>query len=909
MEDIQKLDYENKLRKSCNRTGAEFISYNITHGTWKFKVPHFSKYSCDVEEDEEDPAALQKQQQKGLGGIPQQKLQQQRANMGLMASGAAAGGPGPSGGGGSGDGPSQAMQMSRMSIPAHYSGGMGAPPMPSIPSPPLPPHLMEGGPQSDVELNPLSPCDSDDEDDDDLDDDDGDDDIDERDLVIRRPSVRMSLQPQGGSGGITSPSSEGAHLPPGSLPKYKPILKDCGTEKSRLMKSVMSIDDYGEADLHQIMDSQPPSKKRRPQSMMILSNYQEYDFPEESQRLKKRLTMIQEPVSAVASHHQAVASSVNNKPPPQTVMTCEPIQFDEENEVENVFKGIRKGAGIQLGGCSRVCFLPNGSFVTVVQNTNRKTAGFKGEVKIKQLVSYADKQEGAAASSSYRLVLEKQMQDRLEKEGVLFQDHLDALREVIRVGEGGGGRAKGQAMRTLREELVIWELCDILWPGEMDIDGHFLEDDGFLLEQRKRLGNWLRRNASVLFGGEYDGGDTSVLGYLKKGLIECASDEAIVQGNLWLSVVLETSPYLMLDIGEGKEVLEGMPKDMSDVFALVSGNMRNLSWLSGEKVLGMTTHDWLQHFALFVWYEGPVRTQLPVSVEKAVREYEELMRIIGGDDECPLPSTETSTIANLAMHLLKMYSCTGYPMNVVLSPRTWSLDCLDYKLDWLLMRNLEEIGYSPGDDLYRDVCLSFTGMLEGIGKWQWCHFVMAHLPGPDCEAEGELDGPEAIDKERRAREVFCQRLLERNIGEMGMSLQDEMFLVRHLGVDEQLIYAIKSWKSGLPRRKRPDEVMWYLGNMKKWQDGFNLLTKYMESGQALDLIGSRLPALAHSIQSHLKRLEDNRSRIVGWDVMGKMVTNYLRMLYDQEDVDRTEQAVINFTGSVVKFTPVNTNQW
>lgn len=901
-EEIQKLDYESWLRKACARTGSEFISYNIESGTWKFKVSHFSKYGCDEEEDlhaqqtaaQNEKAAQQSTAPKGLGGIPQQKLQQQQQQQRKSTVLGAAGGGALTGPSGDASAVSPRPQKSALVQPKE---GGDKYPMANLLNQMVAQahkqlrHPMETGhpPASDVELNPLTPCDSDDEDDDDLEDDEEDElENPPNAFEIRRPSVRLSTQPEPQSlrtGQVAAP-----------LPKYKPILKDCGTEKSRMLKSVLSIDDFDEEpSSFSLLDTQPPTKKSRPIGVMAVAAA-DLEHPDSGQRLKKRLSML---------HAQSPPMTSTPRPeflpnPAAALRPKEPVQLSDQ-PVEDLFSVLKPSScsnAVRLQGSTRVCFLPNGQFLTVSPSASSKS-GINKQVNINQLVSYAEKQETAPLSETYRAVLEKQMLDRLDKEGVLFQEHITAIQAQLRSCE------IVQVKREMESELVIWELCDILWPGELDIESGFVQDDGFLLCQRKRLGHWIRKHGAVLFGDCYDKSDKSVLGLLKKGLHEGASDAALQEGNLWLAVAIETSPHLLLNFQDDPSVLDGMPKDSSDVFSIVSGNLRNLSWLNGNMVREMTTFQWFQHFGLYIWYEGPVRTLLPVSVERAVREFEGMMREIAEDDECPLPDSESSSIANLAMHLLKLYSCTGYPMNIVLAPRTWTLDCLDYKLDWLLMRSLEEIGYSPGDDVYKGVCLGFTGMLDGIGMWKWCQFVMSHIPGPDCEAE---DIPEEMLKEKLAQEAFCQRIMERYIGEEGMATQEE-FLVYQLRVSEMLIYSTRSWKSRMSGRKREDLIMWYLGNMEQWQEAFGVMNKFMESGMALDLIGGRLPGQARNILQHLMRMEDNKERIVGWDVNGKMLVNYLKMQFAKDDVDSMEAAVVSFMESVIKFKPANIHQW
>lgn len=870
---IKALGYEQKLRKACDRLGAEFVSYNELQGEWKFRVSHFSKYSCDLEENEEDegpPAPPSK----GLGGIPQQKLPQARASMGLaLGTGQITG---PAGDMSSPPLPPAHMALSRMSMPTmttHYSGMMSMTAAPSHSH-----HILEGGSPgtSDVELNPLTPCDSDEDDDDDLDEDEMDDDLDDN-LVIRRPPGRLS---------------QGPTLP--SMPKYKPILKDLGTEKSRLMKSVMSIEEFGEGELGTlaIPGNQPPAKKSRASSRMSLMTSIMEPEPDtgfgESFRLKQRLSIIPGPVPAPPP-------TFPTRLPIQTIMPLERVLF-KDKITNDLFSSLRRNTTtVKTRGSPRVVFLRNGGFITFTQKTTPR--GSKGYANYNQMHSYAEQQEDAPLSESVRTALEKQMESRLKLDGVLFRHHIKTLKDEMRQCK------VVQVKSILEQELVIWELCDILWPGVDNIDPYFVEDEGFLLDQRMRLCEWLRSYAPILFGNLYNRLDKSVLGLLKKGLDELAYKAALRDGSYWLAVMLATEPSMLLNFDDCPDALNGMPTDTSDILALISGNMRNLRWLTRDRVLNMSNFEWLQFFALYLWFEGPVKSILPVPVDQAVRDFEALMREVAGDVGCPLPHAEVSSISNLAMHLLKMYSCTGYPLNVIFNPRTAYPNCLEYKMMWLLMTDMQCIGYPPDVDLCKGVSLGYVGMLEALGFTKWAHFVLNRTPNSEHSIEEEDEGPCSP----RAQ-VLSERLMERNTPPK--TKQEVQFLANH-GVHPHLLSSVKLWRNKSLGKVKPFENMRYLMEMGKLQRCFEALKDFLLWRESFGLIGNTLSPLSLEARSVLTKLDLNKRSFLGWEVHGRMLFSYMKMMFQHEHKfeEGIEFEVLNFLESVVKLAPANMYQW
>lgn len=54
IERLEALDYESKLIRICSRKGTKFLEYRPETGSCVFKVDHFSKYTLDDSDDDED---------------------------------------------------------------------------------------------------------------------------------------------------------------------------------------------------------------------------------------------------------------------------------------------------------------------------------------------------------------------------------------------------------------------------------------------------------------------------------------------------------------------------------------------------------------------------------------------------------------------------------------------------------------------------------------------------------------------------------------------------------------------------------------------------------------------------------------------------------------------------------------
>lgn len=85
---LLKMDYENKLRRVCDKHNTKFIEYRPQTGSWVFRVEHFSKYGLTDSDEEEDVPELMKRQlvtqtlQKAAAPTPKQPVGTASAGLG-----------------------------------------------------------------------------------------------------------------------------------------------------------------------------------------------------------------------------------------------------------------------------------------------------------------------------------------------------------------------------------------------------------------------------------------------------------------------------------------------------------------------------------------------------------------------------------------------------------------------------------------------------------------------------------------------------------------------------------------------------------------------------------------------------------------------------------------------------------
>lgn len=163
-------------------------------------------------------------------------------------------------------------------------------------------------------------------------------------------------------------------------------------------------------------------------------------------------------------------------------------------------------------------------------------------------------------------------------------------------------------------------------------------------------------------------------------------------------------------------------------------------------------------------------------------------------------SNSSNQVYDIRYHLLKLYSQRSHPMESLLNPSTHTADSMDFRLSWLIMQQLETLGYHHLSELARSqVHVSFASQLENHGLWHWSIYVLLHL------------------RDQSRRELAVQELLYRYIEVSEYDefyLKQESFLINDLEIPLKWIYWAKAVKCGVSNRY--DEQANYLLKAKQW---------------------------------------------------------------------------------------------
>lgn len=453
------------------------------------------------------------------------------------------------------------------------------------------------------------------------------------------------------------------------------------------------------------------------------------------------------------------------------------IAFMDATKKQTKFLVLHRYPKSNLKNGTRVGFGPAGNFVRVINKSRDypRANRFIGQVKLEKITPYREvRNRGVGGFSEFYgnmvtkqlvLMLENSCENNLYKlrsEGIIGE-LIKVFREDAELSKwinAGGCGSEPQFISAFKEELQLWNLCNILWPYE-ELSEAERQDKGYLIEHRVRLSNWLKSNAPMLFGDQYDKNDKSLKGLLKKGQHLEACELAVDEGNFILALNLaqccgdsQKAMQLQLEEWGTQGMLEFIPKDLLEIYQLCTG----LPIWNDVDLRQMSTSEWLQHFAIYLWYICPME----FSIEEAVIDYQRMIleHSAHRDDLSQVaeyPSRLDSSIANTCIHLLKAYVTVGYNLRNILNPRTNNPDCLDYRLSWFLMQNLKQFGLLPESELEEDLTVGFAGQLESMGLFHWAIYVLRTLPHGDdsTTAAGDIAKP--------GRQVLIDRILERNV--------------------------------------------------------------------------------------------------------------------------------------------------
>jgi len=432
-----------------------------------------------------------------------------------------------------------------------------------------------------------------------------------------------------------------------------------------------------------------------------------------------------------------------------------------------------------------------GSMGQIIQIRNNATMSpliqFHGQVVMKRLFSKI-KQIDKPGNRDFQSILEAQLQ--LYRENSVLSDedcysinssgivaaHVETIHRLL---AHTGASFGPHHVRNLKEEMQVWKLLEILTGSGKGLKGGAHQRVEMM--QRARLSKWLTTNGSMLFSNLFVPGDTSVKGLLLKGMKQEASRQAIREKNYTLGLCLvqsnqETQSQCrsQLEFWETEEAIPFIDQRVLEIYGLCAGYP---IW-SGVDFNRMTTSEWLQHFATFIWYLAPINLPIDYVVSFFQSAVKESFKGVSEDFAAPAMEVTSSTLANLCIHLLKMYSSVGYPLHKLLSPNSHTTDIFDYKVSWFLLQAFLTIGIQVEAGLVESITTSFAQQLEMHGMWEWSLFILKFLPPTE------------------PRRVSIRRLMERhlNLGRLALGrdeFEKKIFFLECLGITEAEIFECK----------------------------------------------------------------------------------------------------------------------
>lgn len=396
---------------------------------------------------------------------------------------------------------------------------------------------------------------------------------------------------------------------------------------------------------------------------------------------------------------------------------------------------------------TRVSFGPFGTFLTVHSSKQMKSPA----VVIQRVPNLAVQM----SNPIYMEAVSEQLKKQLNWNNMRVQHQIEALWDILSAYKSP---AKTEFAVT---ELVMWELFHILWSSKPVSN----DPEEQVLIIRDEVENWFSKNCMELFPsllGKHP--ERSVLGLLKMGKREDACALAVKTFNPCIAMLICQSASARETCSNCEEQLsvwaeEGALAFLSEEMQLIYRLCAGLPILNQADINKMTTEQWLQHFALYLWYSCPSN----VPIEEAVASFQQMLRYdaskiesdLYGSVQTAFPSNCDSSVPNLCVHLFKLYSFDGYPLRNVLDPVTYTTNCLDYKLSWLVMVYLRSRGQPVPEDVFSNIATAFAGQLEQLGMFTWSAFVM------DKTSE---------------RVPYHRSVVERNLGTWGNE-EDEKFLL------------------------------------------------------------------------------------------------------------------------------------
>ncbi|XP_058129913.1 nuclear pore complex protein Nup98-Nup96 [Anopheles ziemanni] len=278
--------------------------------------------------------------------------------------------------------------------------------------------------------------------------------------------------------------------------------------------------------------------------------------------------------------------------------------------------------------------------------------------------------------------------------------------------------------------------------------------------------------------------------------------------------------------------------------------------------------EWLRVFALHLWYLSKPTASIP----DTLFDYEDSFRskdYFAQSPEPPYrvryPAPKDRPVYDLRYHLLKLYSKRSHPLEPLLNPASHTSDPIDYRLSWLLLQELETLGYRHCSEYARArLHTAFAAQLESHGLWHWAIYVLLHLN----------DQPQ--------RELAVQQLLYRHVQLLADGADDEQqletedqedyyacerFIVDELGIPEKWIYWAKAVRAGSIFDYRRQAH--YLLQAKQWSLAHETILLHLAPAMVMNDKTEQLMEMLHTIE--------DVKQIPSWSTKGQILVDFMEL--------------------------------
>uniref|UniRef100_V5H4S5 Putative nucleoporin 98 n=1 Tax=Ixodes ricinus TaxID=34613 RepID=V5H4S5_IXORI len=443
----------------------------------------------------------------------------------------------------------------------------------------------------------------------------------------------------------------------------------------------------------------------------------------------------------------------------------------------------------------------------------------------------------------------------------------------------------------------ILGLCVALWgktPG-CNPDEDDTRTYAYMKARKEAFSDWLVQTTKQTVDSEVTDAQQREGGYLKAVMshlsghdVSKACGMARRMRDYRLGLLLGQGGYSLLTRGMLQKQLDHWRKFKHDrhiederlrVYALLAGLM---IWPSSEKTINCCADlDWKRALALHLWYHcSPTG-----SIHDAVAAYEAAFQDNGAQHPYAVPpyppyydvfeepfsldGERSDAPHDTCFHLLKLYCDRSQRLDRLLDPVTSVASHLDYRISWLLHKQLLSFGYP---DLPRPATIhtSFASQLEAVGMWPWAAFVLLHLEDP-------------ASRHSAVSELLMRHVTGTRDGcDPATALsEDESFLHDRLHVPLSWIYKAKAIRAGAEDNFRDQAVFQIKGGM--WSDAHQTVMQHLATDAVIDEDLAELRSL-------LEPLSEHSADIHNWYKGGQVLLNYLYILDFMEKVRKHEMS-------------------